>query len=237
STSPNYCGAQELAEALLGWDLMGFNPNSAWRADGTDGSGNMIYTPATANLQTRKGPYLELATANVFTLRKLFYNTGTLAPDTNVICDVFKVRKTTDNDSTGKPIMAGAPILYYKANTANKTIDPNYVPASNLAGRTYNYLDDKPLVDLGKLTVNGSSGLAHPFAYPAGSGTSTDYPVFYGSQTTYTPGTTYGGTGIGYGIRDPKIPGIVRPYNPDSYILISAGPDGYYGTADDMHNY
>jgi type II secretory pathway pseudopilin PulG len=29
----DYCGAQKLAEALLGWDLLGFHPNSAWRAD------------------------------------------------------------------------------------------------------------------------------------------------------------------------------------------------------------
>jgi prepilin-type N-terminal cleavage/methylation domain-containing protein len=231
STSPNYCGAQELAEALLGWDLMGFNPSSVWRADGTDGSGNPIYTPATANLQARKGPYLELATANVFKLSKLFNNTGALA-DTNVICDVFKVRRTIDNDSTGKPIMAGAPILYYKANTANKTIDPNYVTASNFyTGRTYNYLDNKPLIDLGKLTANGDSGMAHPLGY-----FNNDYQVFYNYKYTGLPTGTYI-TGTGYGIRDPRIPVIMRPYNPDSYILISAGPDGYYGTADDIHNY
>lgn len=228
----NYCGAQKLSEALLGWDLMGFNPNSAWRADGKDSTGTtQVYDSSIANLQTRKGPYLDLATANVFPLRKLFNNTGALAPDTNVICDVFKVRRTIDNSSAGKPIMAGAPILYYKANTNNKTIDANY--ASNTSGRIYDYSDNSPLIQLGKLTANGNSGLMHPFAYPSG----TDYPVFYGSQTPYTPGTTYGGTGIGYGIRDPRIPGIVRPYNPDTYILISAGPDGYYGTADDIHNY
>ncbi len=140
STSPNYCGAQELAEALLGWDLMGFNPNSAWRADGTDGSGNPIYTSATANLQARKGPYLELATANVFKLYRLFNNTGSLAPATYVICDVFKVRKTNMTPIQAKLLRAGSPILYYKANTANKTIDPNYVTALTLfTGRTYNY--------------------------------------------------------------------------------------------------
>ncbi|MGA2679841.1 MAG: prepilin-type N-terminal cleavage/methylation domain-containing protein [Sedimentisphaerales bacterium] len=232
SPSSGYCGAQKLSEALLGWDLMGFDPNSAWRSDGMDSTGTTSnYTLAT--LQDRKGPYLELATANVFRLGDLFNNTGTLAPDTNVLCDVFKVRKLNRLDASGKPVTAGTPILYYKANTDNKTIDPTYVPAPNFAGRTYNYLDNKPLVDLGKLTANSVSGLAHPFAYPSG----TDYPVFYGDRTPYTPGTTYGGSGIGYGIRDTRIPNPVRPYNPDTYILISAGPDGYYGTADDIHNY
>jgi len=38
---------------------------------------------------------------------------------------------------------------------------------------------------------------------------------------------------------DPKASasGIVWPYRPDSYILISAGADGYYGTADDITNF
>lgn len=42
----DYCGAQKLAEALLGWDLLGFHPKSAWRADGLDaGGGPMTYDP------------------------------------------------------------------------------------------------------------------------------------------------------------------------------------------------
>ena len=28
----NYCGAQKLAEALLGYDLLGFHPDSSWLA-------------------------------------------------------------------------------------------------------------------------------------------------------------------------------------------------------------
>jgi prepilin-type N-terminal cleavage/methylation domain-containing protein len=230
----NYCGAQKLSEALVGWDLMGFNPNSAWRADGMDSTGTTSnYSLAT--LSNRKGPYLDLAKANVFPLRKLFnfsaYSPANpLAPDTNVICDVFKVRRTSDNDSTGKPIMAGAPILYYKANTANKTIDANYATNTLI----YDYSDNSPIIQLGKLTANGNPGLMHPFACSP-----ITYPVFYGTKTTYSIGSPpqYGGSGVGYGIRDPRITSVPRPYNPDSYILISAGPDGYYGTADDIHNY
>jgi type II secretory pathway pseudopilin PulG len=247
----NYCGAQKLSEALLGWDLMGFHPKTAWRADGYTGT-LAPFTPSPgvtewsydpdrvrniATLSERKSPYLEVATANVFKLGDLFnfsaYNPASplaLASNTFVLCDVFKVRKTID--STGKIVTAGAPILYYKANTSHKTIDPSY--EGTPYERIYNYYDNYPLVDLRKLTANGNPGLAHPFAYPP---MGIDFPVFYSDKFTYAPGTIYGGSGIGYGIRDPKISKPLMPYRPDSYILISAGPDGYYGTADDIHNY
>jgi hypothetical protein len=38
-------------------------------------------------------------------------------------------------------------------------------------------------------------------------------------------------------IRDPKVQGTPWPYRPDSYILISAGADGLYGTSDDICNF
>ncbi len=34
-----------------------------------------------------------------------------------------------------------------------------------------------------------------------------------------------------------KGPGPSRPYRPDSFILLSAGYDGLYGTADDVCNF
>jgi type II secretory pathway pseudopilin PulG len=242
---PDYCGAQKLTEALVGWDLMGFHPKSAWRSDGYTGTG-VPFTPVLGvtefsydpdrtrgitTLSERKGLYLELATANVFKLSQLFNNTTPLAPNTFVLCDVFKVRKLTDN--TGKLVTAGAPILYYKADTSHKTIDPNF--ELNLNNRIYDYRHNQPLIELGKLTVNGTSGLKHPLGYVG-----PDFQVFYSDKyigPPYIPTATYGGSGIGYGIRDPKIANPARPYRPDSYILISAGPDGYYGTADDIHNY
>ncbi len=231
----SYCGAQKLAEALVGWDLMGFHPQSAWRSDGYSGTaipgGDDSYDPdrvrGNATLFERKGPYLEAATANVFRLGDLFNSTSPLAANTFVLCDVFRVRKITD--SAGKTVTAGAPILYYKAITANKTIDIN-VPINS---RIYNYNDNRPLVDLQKLTANGVAGLKHPLGYGAGG----DFPVFYNDKFPYPPPSGYGGSGIGYGIRDPKITQNVWPYRPDSYILISAGYDGFYGTADDIYNY
>jgi len=45
-------------------------------------------------------------------------------------------------------------------------------------------------------------------------------------------------------IKNPNFPGTAannyadaRPYHADSYILLSAGPDGLYGSADDVYNF
>jgi prepilin-type N-terminal cleavage/methylation domain-containing protein len=235
-----YSGAQKLAEALVGWDLMGFDPNSAWRSDGRDATngGNSYdpFNPRTrltgsgqpATLFERKGPYLELATANAFELRQLFNVTTPLDPCTFVLCDVFRFKKTFDN--TGKPVMAGTPILYYKANTNSRS----FAAPTLFQDRIYDYRHNRPLIDLQKLTANGSAGKAHPLGYWSGP----EPVVFYNTQVNYNPAASpgFGGTGIGYGIRDPRVTQNPWPYRPDTYILISAGADGFYGTADDIHN-
>ena len=246
TVATSYCGAQKLAEALLGWDLMGFHPQTDWRADGYDAlGGNTSYDPGRvrgiATLSERKGPYLELATANAFRNSDLI----NVPNYPYVLCDVYRVRKLTIGVKT---VFAGSPILYYRANTANKTIDANFAPASapppfTFPNRIYDYYDNSPITDSTKLTAYGPGPINQNYSHPLGySPSGIDFPVFYSDKTTYTPGTTYGGSGIGYGIRDPRITSpnpnpVVRPYNPDTYILISAGPDGYYGTADDIHNY
>jgi hypothetical protein len=209
-----YCGAQTLAEALVGWDLMGFHPNSAWRADGYDKiGGNTTYDPAKSRdnnpndgtpdtLKERKGPYLELATANAFKLGDLFTNTSSFKPYNFVICDVFGVKSVTIGKKTVK---AGAPILYYRANTSSKTIDST---ESDPKKKIYNYMDNIYFVRDVKEGVN-----------PLASGTSGSFFYEY--------------------ITDPKVSTttIKWPSRPDSYILISAGSDGLYGTKDDICNF
>jgi type II secretory pathway pseudopilin PulG len=216
----DYCGAQKLAEALLGWDLLGFHPKTAWRADGLDAAGGSgSYDPAQTRdnnsdgipdtFDERKGPYLELATANAFKIIDLFRQSSieSLAPDTYVICDVFGTKKITMvkgvDPITGQPVTinekAGAPILYYRANTSGKVIND-----------VYHAYDNDALV----VTKQNDDGRIHPLANPAGP-----YQFFYNY------------------IRDPKITAKPWPYRPDSYILISAGVDGLYGTDDDIKNF
>jgi len=216
----DYCGSQKLAEALLGWDLLGFHPQSAWRADGLDaGGGPGTYDPAQTRdvngngipdtFDERKGPYLELASASAFRLADLFRPNpvAPLDPDTFVICDVFGAKKITmfkgADTVTGRPITvsekAGAPILYYKANTSGKVLN-----------EVYRVTDNDAIV----LVKQQADGREHPLGRP-----DNQYETFYNY------------------IRDPKISARPWPYRPDSYILISAGADGVYGTPDDIKNF
>lgn len=207
----DYCGAQKLCEALVGWDLMGFHPDSDWRADGRDDDNNEIYPDPLdpsdpdheKNLKERRGPYLELATADAFRLGDLFDDTGPLAGDTFVLCDVFAVRRITLD--SGNIVKGGTPILYYRADTSKKTIDDG-----GTGDRIYNARDNAPLTTILKSILDDED---HPLGEVAGT-----YQNFYDFIT------------------DPKVK-IKWPYRPDSYILISAGVDGEYGTSDDICNF
>ena len=203
-----YAGSQKLAEALLGWDLLGFHPNSAWRSDGLDEQmGPGTYDPAQTRdingdgvpdtFDERKGPYLELANVGAFRLLDLPWMVAGLIPDPNpntfVICDVFGAKKISM--ANGKIVRAGAPILYYRADTSGKTT------------RTiYNGSDNVRLIFAKQITDGGEHPLIQPLFF-------YDY------------------------IKNPKITARDWPYRPDSYILISAGADGLYGTPDDITNF
>jgi len=201
----DYCGSQKLTEALVGWDLLGFHPESDFRSNGYDDDRVFIYDADNpVFFDQRRGPYLESGSDNAFRLGNisvlnpgLFNDTGPLAPNTFVLCDVFGAKKVML--ANGKTVKAGAPILYYRANTSAKTIR-----------EIYNVLDNDAIVNI-KQTVDGK---IHPLA-----DTMNQYQYFYDY------------------IRDPKISARPWPYRPDSYILISAGVDGLYGTSDDIRNF
>ena len=102
----------------------------------------------------------------------------------------------------------GMPILYYEANVSNILHDVT-LPGESI----YNYLDNHRLVELG---APWDPAVVHPLwqLLPGVAG-----EVFYDIT------------------RDEKIEVIDRPQMPDTYILISAGFDGLYGTDDDIFNF
>jgi len=223
-----YCGAQELAEAIVGMDGFGFHPKSAYRSDRLDTSGTtaLYYGRSSApileslpyddpdpsipdqkaNLDLRKGPYVELEKANAVTVRSLYGNIPILNPDTFVLADTFSNVKNT---ATGKK--SGMPILYYKADVSNFLHDWNNPTLS-----TYN-VNNNPFIGL---------------------------PVPWDTSIVSPMGLAPNGPKIFYDrIRNPNFPGTVangytdaRPYRATSFILLSAGADGVYGSSDDVYN-
>jgi hypothetical protein len=106
----------------------------------------------------------------------------------------------------------GMPVLYYKANTTNTVHDPCYIEdyGKNVTTNPsiYNFDDNHALTGLG---CPWSSSTAQPMY--------TNPDLFYKAITNTAVTTT------------------PRPHNEDTYILLSAGWDGLYGTADDIYNF
>ncbi len=104
-------------------------------------------------------------------------------------------------------------ILLANSKTA-KAGTPILYYRANTSGKTireiYNVQDNDALVQVKQQADNKE----HPLTRPGGQ-----FQYFY----------EY--------IRDPKISARAWPYRPDSYILISAGVDGLYGTSDDIRNF
>ncbi len=203
-----YCGAMKLCEAMMGRDLLGFHPDSVFRADGLDAAGGRdIYLPTPDNLRARMGTLLQFENANAYRLGVDIFGAGQTAPfleNAFVLCDVY-----TRDMRTGKK--TGMPILYYKAEASNYLHDPNTAPTpQDSMGNIYNYWDNHALVNLGKPWEEAGKVTTHSLAEPA---------RFYRNT------------------RNNQITTVRRPYRTDSYILISAGYDGEYGTADDICNF
>ena len=230
-----YCGAMRLAEALVGQDGQGFHPDSRFVYDDIDPLlplgelypnsgilGNPPVPPTTnylENLRERKQLYISPDTELV-TLQDLYAPAdmgvfSASAQDPNGVAMIADSFPRAINRRTGKKV--GMPVLYYKADTSKMRYsqDPILIDGHQ---NIYDIFDN---LDLVNLEIPWYSLKAHPMSDSALS-----------TQTGGTPDRT-----IFIGNTDNKKSVIEKPYNPDSYILISAGFDGEYGTRDDVFNF
>ncbi len=213
-----YCGANKLAEAMVGLDLLGFHPLSDFRADGlndvllNDGAYGTVqiysadldtynWETAEENIQARKGPFVDLEMANAYEMWHVFayYPPDPFEFSSLVLCDVFEKQR-----DSGKK--TGMPILYFRART--QYIEQDYT--NGVEDDIYYYPDNEALVELG----SAESGVVHPLADGV-----EDWQDFENM------------------ILNPYITVIKRPWHADTFILISAGYDGLYGTSDDVFNF
>lgn len=126
--------------------------------------------------------------------------------------DKFLICDVFTYNKTSSGEKCGKPVLYFRANTSatNAALVPN---VGQNYENIYDYTDNMPIIDVDY----ANNDITDNKFDDDGSG-----ELFY----------TY--------ITDKKIfdsSGIRRPVRPDTFLLISAGYDGLYGTADDICNF
>jgi prepilin-type N-terminal cleavage/methylation domain-containing protein len=227
-----YAGANKLAEAMVGYDYLGFHPNSDFRSDGANTIVNqlgvqvpntVVYHPdydvanwetAAQNIQARKGPYVELENASAFRMDEIYtsfpassgYTAAFSLGGTNqypmALCDVFARKR---GGLGGKK--TGTPILYFRARTHFSIQNSDSAPESSI----YYFSDNATILDMGM----PDTGVAHTLF----TGPSNEFVNFDDT------------------ILNKNVQAVRRPYKAGSFILWSAGKDGSFGTADDIFNF
>ena len=220
-----YTGAQHLAEAMVGRDSRGFESSQAgkWQWPGQQPSADFgLYTSGETpigkkSLARRKPLYFNLKDTGAFTPGELYGGSGTgdvvsevsgqRAP---VIADMFYRKKIVSANS--ESVKVGSPILYYKANTNSKSFfkDLSTTTRTDYEKWRFNYNDNMQITD-------PDLAIGLPTMMDAKVSHDMDAANFYKS------------------ISDLNAP-FDRALNENTYILISAGYDGIYGTKDDVTN-
>ena len=116
------------------------------------------------------------------------------------------------------------PILYYRARTQYKFQD--YLPADDddplLTNDIYNFWDNANLLAIG----DADQGTLIPHPMRDGVTDQEDFEEIILNKQVQDA------------TRTAAFPeGIKRPYRDSSFILISAGKDGLFGTSDDLYNF
>jgi prepilin-type N-terminal cleavage/methylation domain-containing protein len=240
-------GAQRVAEALFGRDDKGFHPKSKWHpaedmAAAPPHPGTNLYTDNT--LKDRKKQYFERKRVGFYTINDLWGSSGfgpsqiytsagagigtQMAP---VFTDVFTQNKVTINGENAK---VGMPILTTKEdfrvssdnwgkNRTHKWPIPLSQVNSQVYSRwTYNFDDNIDILHLPWLRD------------PTDPRESGDFEPHYQDPEINNA------AGLFYKLitqREDPTTNFYKPHNPTTFILISAGYDGIYGTKDDLTNF
>ncbi|MCF7958970.1 MAG: type II secretion system GspH family protein [Phycisphaerae bacterium] len=199
-------GAHILAEAVFGYDKLGYQKNHFYAvADGTTGVRAGTPIDANGSETSRFGPYIEADNIRIGTMNETAPPAGyALTAAQQLVWETNSHPVIFDDFSKDFPM----PLLYYKANTRGRVIDD-----------IYRYDDNAEITDVNDM-------FKQPFTkYIAGN--LKCFPSYVWNPKT--------GAGANEALRlnDPA----ARPFKKESFILMSAGIDGSYGTDDDINNF
>lgn len=251
-------GAQWLAIQLVGADQGGFvkdNLKNDTSAGGTpDGRINSAdwlqwysLSPAGGRKFARIEPLVDQAGRTIRTPEKLVQehpDYGDLPP---------ALAAGSSEWSNGKIPMFidafGYPILYYAATLGAEQPITTGPPGSGLKIGTYDLSDNAAITGAMESATNGNGNFGRfPVPGPGWDFASTNQtPVhpfgvlgYTQGQSTWPAANTFAASICDRNIFDTTQrgnQGRLAPLRPDSFILISAGRDGRYGTTDDVRNY
>ena len=208
-------GAHWLVRALAGHDFQGVDAKGEVLRAYVSTSDNMPYADLllSAGIYQRKDPYID--------------NPAIFLRDTDQRFDI------QSSNSTGRLVAIDAftfPILYYRANPRAQS------PMATDTGGVYNQRDNELITGSDRASgLNGwdfaAAGRTPSHAlYAFGSidpatihDQKLSFAYFFHQENVHE---TTGG-----------LTGVIKPANPESFVLLSAGPDGVYGTDDDVKNF
>ncbi|MCK4629451.1 MAG: type II secretion system protein [Sedimentisphaerales bacterium] len=207
-------GAHRLVEALFGLEYLGFQTEHYYY---TENGIPMKLNTNTGRLEETKlwGPYLQIENVNLGTMQEAHAN-STEFPDGS----------RNDNSVFVDTLDRKAPkaILYYRARASKRLHWPQ--SGEYYGYSIYNYDDNMEITQDENLSTNEPF---HPmFADP------TDIDDgFYKFIWNPITGIVPGGSSRETDLRESS----ARPFNKDTFMLINAGRDHEYGTADDICNF
>jgi len=175
-----------------------------------DAAGTAYIPPNEANLKARQGPYIELGTSNAFRLGDSEQGDG-LFVNASAFLDPDSFVLC---DAFGVRELAVSPRKKVKAGT------PILYYRANTSSRIFNALS--PNTSIYNFDDNARLLILGTVADPSRTHTLYDIATFYNYLEDW---------------KATNASGVRWPYRPDSYILISAGADGRYGTSDDITNF
>jgi len=208
-------GAHRLFEALCGLDTLGYEKNGHYETDDEmndiDDGTPVAFDRFDTKAETKRwGPYLELKNINFGPVSKAYSEGSGYGTENSNNVFLSNINPTIDR-----------PVLYYRANKLSRVI----AGYDNFA--IYNY-DDNRLLTQDYLGGNNY----HP-DLDDDAGDLEDFTRYF-----WDPTTGFGQDDNEEVERELRMnSSAARPHNKDTYVLINAGPDGLYGTYDDITNY
>ncbi len=229
-------GAHWLARALVGHDSQGPDAGKMTVTDGGIAANQREYKDV-ASL-ARKGPYFE---GKVF-VRDDDPSTGLVIPTPSGSPRVLATGRMIVIDDSFK-----SPILYYRANQrasnpfcldGKGTAAPG--SATDMPG-VYRLQDNAPFTGDQVSSLSGwdfgATGIPHWLSYFGVLDASNPQRIL--TEPTDGDGNPYKSTFARY-LHDSSAlnaSGLIKAARPDTFVLISAGKDGVYGTDDDINNF